>query len=411
MNEETAAAGLGTTRSLAKPERAGTSPARTTEERLISKRDLEDLMQREAKPGSPVLSIYLDTDQGKAINVNRAFEVILKNTLREVQQPLDKPRRKEFEADAQRVLAFLEDYRDPKRGLVIFCDASEDFFWFRALGVGVRNGVWWRDTPHVRPLIELLDEHERYGVLLTDRGQARLFTIFLGEIEEHVQAFAKADVTHVKTSGADHLRSQMNFQRKADEHAHSHLKHVAELMSRLARVHEFDRLILAGTVEATSQLYGLLAKPLRTRVTGKVSLPVETSEARVLEETLKIEAEVERKRETELVEELITVANKREKAVLGVDETLLALQERRIWQLLYADGLTARGSQCTKCEALLAKESEPCPYCGGSVRAVDDLIALAAAEVLQVQGKVEQVRGVAAERLKEVGSVGAFLRF
>ena len=37
-----------------------------------------------------------------------------------------------------------------------------------------------------------------------------------------------------------------------------HFKHVVEMLSRLARVHEFDRLILAGTTEATSELSGLL---------------------------------------------------------------------------------------------------------------------------------------------------------
>src|SRR5260370_13795334 len=193
---------------------------------MITKRDLEPTLQRESNPASPVLSVYLDTDQSKAINVNRAFEVVLKNMLRDIGQTLDNSARKEFEADAEQVLGFLNHYREPKQGLVIFHDKSAGLFWIRALRVGVRNGVWWRDTPYVRPLIELVDEHERYGVVLTDREHARLFIIFLGEIEEDEEAFAKADVKHIKTSGTDHMRSQMNFQRKADEHAYSHLRQI-----------------------------------------------------------------------------------------------------------------------------------------------------------------------------------------
>ena len=378
---------------------------------MIRKRDLETLLQRESNPASPVLSVYLDTDQSKATNVNRAFEVVLKNMLRDIGETLDKSARKEFETDAEQVLGFLRHYREPKQGLVIFHDKSEGLFWIQALRVGVRNGVWWRDTPYVRPLMELLDEHERYGVVLTDREHARLFTIFLGEIEEDEEAFAKADVKHVKTSGTDHLRSQMNFQRKADEHAYSHLKHVAEMMSRLASINEFDRLILAGTVETTSELYGLLPKSLRTRVTSKVSLPVEANVKQVLEETLKIEEDLERKREVELVEELITAAAKNKQAVRGLDETLLALQEFRVWQLVYADGFVPRGGQCTNCGALLAKETESCSYCGKAVRLVDDLIELAAERVVEMEGRVEQVRGPAATRLKEAGSVGALLRY
>jgi peptide subunit release factor 1 (eRF1) len=378
---------------------------------MFSKKNLETLLQYEAKPGSPVLSAYLDTDQSNATNVNRGFEVVLKNMLRDVEQSLDNDARKEFETDAAQVLEYLKNYREPKQGLVIFQNKTEGLFWIQALRVAVRNGVWWRDTPYVRPLLELLDEHERYGVVLTDREHAWLFTVFLGEVEEHLEAFAKADVTHIKTSGTDHLRSQMNFQRKSDEHAHSHLKHIAELMSRLATIHEFDRLIIAGTVEATSELYGLLPKFLRTRVAGKISLAVESNVARVLEETLKIEEDVERKREVDLVEELITAASKQKQAVRGLDDTLLALQEWRVWQLVYADGFGPRGGQCTNCGALLAKDTEGCGYCGEAVRVVEDLIELAAARVMEMQGKVEQVRGAAATRLKEAGSVGALLRY
>jgi hypothetical protein len=49
------------------------------------------------------------------------------------------------------------------------------------------------------------------------------------------------------------------------------------------------------------------------------------------------------------------------------------------------------------------------------VRAVNDLIQLAAElaaeRVFDLEGNVEQVRGPAAARLKEVGSIGAVLHF
>jgi peptide subunit release factor 1 (eRF1) len=377
---------------------------------MISRSDIDSLRQRPAKPESPVLSVYLDTDQSKAVNVQRGFEVVLKNMLRQIAESLDKKRRLEFQSDSERVLKLLEDYRETLRGLAIFCDQSEDFLWVSELGVSVRDGVWWNETPFVRPLIELLDEHERYGVVLTDRREARMFTVLLGEIEELREAFASSDVTHIKEAGTDHLLSQMNIQRKADEHAHQHLKRVAEIMSRLARVREFDRLILAGTTEATSELASLLPKSLRTRIVRKISLPVAASEKQVLDETLKIEEEVERNRETELVEQLITAGSKQNQGVLGMEGTLLALQEWRVWQLIYADGFAPRGSQCTNCGALCTGRAS-CPYCGQSTNEISDLVDLAAARVLAMQGKVEEVRGQAATRLQEVGSIGALLRF
>ena len=37
----------------------------TESQTTLSKADLEELLRREAKPGSPVLSVFLDTDQSR----------------------------------------------------------------------------------------------------------------------------------------------------------------------------------------------------------------------------------------------------------------------------------------------------------------------------------------------------------
>jgi len=87
------------------------------------------------------------------------------------------------------------------------------------------------------------------------------------------------------------------------------------------------------------------------------------------------------------------------------------LQEWRVWQLVYTEGFNAQGSQCTNCQGLSATENKPCAYCGRPVRVVNDVIQLATELVFDLEGKVEQVRGPAAARLKEVGSTGAILRF
>ena len=377
----------------------------------LSRADLEELMKRDAKPGSPVLSVFLDTDQSREINLERAFGAVLKDMLREIRQKLDKEAQPEFDADAERIRQFVAEYRDVKRGLVVFCDASEKLFWHRELNVRVRNRARWDETPQVRPLIEMLDEYERYAVVLTDRKQARFFTIFLGEIEIRGQAEAPMEVTRIDEIGTDHIESQMTIQHKADQHAHLHLKNVAELTARLARVREFDRLILAGPVEATSELSGLLPKALRAKVVRQISLPINGSDALVLEETLKVEAEIEREHETELVRQLIDAAPAHRKAVVKLAPTIQAIQEQRVWQLIYADGFAPPGAQCGNCKALYAGEKAACDYCGQAVKGVSDFIDRAAERVLEMQGRVEEVRGLAAESLQEYGNIDAFLRW
>ena len=377
---------------------------------MFSRSDLDALLARRV-PGSRVLSVALNTDQTDAVNVNRGFEVEFRNRLRSVSQSLDPEQRNELNEDARPVSEFLEQYREPNRGLIIFSDRSEDFFWVMSFRTNIRNDVRWEERPYLRPLIELLDEHERYGVVLTDRQQARLFTIFLGDIEEYAEVFAQSDVEHISGPGQERAWSQKNIQRKADEHTHAHLKNVAEAMSRLARVHEFDRLILAGTPEVTSELMGLLPKRLRTSVVRETSLQINAPETEILEETLRIEQDVERQRETELVDGLLTAAGKQKQAVLGLDDTLRALQEFRVWRLVYADGFAASGGECTNCGALLTDVKESCSFCGKPVSEVNDLIDLTAARVTESGGKVELIHDPAATRLSNAGNIGAFLRY
>lgn len=379
---------------------------------MISREEVEGLMLREVRPGSPVLSVYLDTDQSREINIERGFETVLKDMLREIKQRLDKDEKGRFQADAERVQQFVkEEYRDVKRGLVIFCDDSEDFFQHIELNVTVRSVARWDETPYVRPLVELLDEYERYCVALADRERARLFTIYLGEIEEHRETEASADVRHIKSSGLDHLRSQMNIERKADEHAHWHFKHVAERLSWMARNYEFDRLVLAGTDEATSHISALLPTRLQPRVVRRINMPLDVSDSYVLQETLKVEQEVEREREQELVRELLEAAGKHNRAVVKLGATLRAIDEWRVMHLVYADGFTPPGGQCVNCRALYAEKKDACDYCGRAVREVGDLIDRADARVLEMSGKVEEVFGDAATRLRREGSIGALLRW
>jgi peptide subunit release factor 1 (eRF1) len=377
---------------------------------MITKLDIKGLLERKAVPGSPALSVYLDTDQADAANLNRMFEVALSNALREVEETLDSPQRKDFEGDAIRVLEFIEGYRPHAKGLVIFCDSSEGFFRVHELQVPVKTKVQWSEKPYLRPLLEIIDENERYGVILTDRSQARLFSIFLGEIEEYREAFSVADVTRIKGSERDHIRSQTRHQHRADTHALWHLKQVAESMEGVAERFAFDRLALAGQVEATTEVYRHLSKGLRAKVIGTLALAMDSSERQILAETLKLMKTAERTGEIEIVEHLIEAAEKQEQATIGLEQTIAAVQAGRVRQLVYAEGWVASGSRCSNCSSLMVNGDPICGYCGAPLHVVDDLLGRTARRVAAMGGVVEQVRGDAATRLQEAGGIGAFLR-
>jgi peptide chain release factor subunit 1 len=380
---------------------------------MITKAEMEILTLREGTPGRPILSVYLDIDQSRDANRNRKFEVTLSNLLRELGQRFENQHeREEFVADAERVTHFVSGYRPGARSLVILCDASENFLWSRELDAPLRSEARWSVTPYFRPLLEMLDEYERYGVILADRARARLFTIYLGKIEEHGESFAPGEVKTVKRPGRDRIRSDSRFQRKADQYAYRHLKRVAELAVELERRHDFGRLLLAGPVESTSQLQRLLPKHWQSRVFATLDLPVDSDPQTVLAATLRVAEEAERNGESMLVENLISdAARVEQRAVTGLDATLRALRLRRIRRLVYADGVSWPGGRCVNCAMLYEQEPEVCSYCGDAIRPVDDLVEQAAQRVVVSGGETEQVRGGAAERLGGAGGIGAFLKF
>jgi hypothetical protein len=187
---------------------------------MIEREEVQDLVNRTAKPGQPMLSVYLDVDSARELNRQRGFEAALKNMVRTLGKRIEGERgRKQFEADTARVQRFVAGLKPTAQGLVMFCHESDGLFWQRQLRARLRNDAHWADAPHVRPLLELFDDHERFGVVLVDKTRARLFTIFLGEIEEHAGAYAPAEVRHAKTIGKDRLHSQPGLERRAEHHA------------------------------------------------------------------------------------------------------------------------------------------------------------------------------------------------
>jgi peptide subunit release factor 1 (eRF1) len=373
---------------------------------MIAGADLARLRDRAPTPSSPVLSVYLEVDQSRAANLRGEFVTALKARLRAIEQRLGEAQREAFRADADRVLRFVADHEPRAKTLVAFADDSAGFFWSGELRASLPTDARWEPKPYLRPLLEVVDEHEPYAVVLVDKQRARLFTVFLGEVEEEREAIAAADVRHKKASGTDHWRSHMRFQRQDDMHVQSHLRQVAHLLEEVARGTVFHRLVLAGPVEATSELARVLSRPLAARVVGTLRLAVDAPAAEVLRQTLEVAARAERDAEQALVAQLLDAG------ALGLETVLIALQERRVLVLAYADGFAASGAECPRCRGLFVSADGPaCAYCGERLVAVGDVLERALERAEESGARAEPVRGEAAARLRAAGGIGAALRF
>ena len=114
--------------------------------------------------------------------------------------------------------------------------------------------------------------------------------------------------------------------------------------------------------------------------------------------------------EEQIVEQLI-IGDAHHPSALGLEPTVDALCQERVWRLIYADSFHPRGGRCVNCTMLFARTEGSCDYCGAAIKPVDDLLEQMIQRVLEQDGKIEEVTGDAALRLRQVGSIGAVLRF
>ena len=93
-----------------------------------------------------------------------------------------------------------------------------------------RDELTFGPVPHLAPLIDIVEDHERYAVALVDKERARLFTVFMAEIEA-TESF-EDEVPGKHDQGG---LSQMKYQRDHEKHVLWHLKRVVEELSGLLR--------------------------------------------------------------------------------------------------------------------------------------------------------------------------------
>src|SRR5918999_4602496 len=116
---------------------------------MISQTDIDTLANRNAVDGSPVLSVYLDMDQSKAANLNREFETALSSMLGSMAANLNQEEQSNFNLDAEPVRQFVAGLEPRAKGVIVFSDASENFFWTRETHVPLRNRARWMDTRYI----------------------------------------------------------------------------------------------------------------------------------------------------------------------------------------------------------------------------------------------------------------------
>jgi hypothetical protein len=348
-----------------------------------------------------VVSVYLDVD-GRRYPRHQDYEIAFERLLRGVVSD----GRPSTVDDLRRIEAYVKGGvdRSQTRGLALFACSAHQLWEVLHLSVPVHNQLVVNHTPHVRQLEAVVDNNERFGVLLADRQRARMFVFEQGELVDHSEQFDQLP-RHDDDQGdwdRDHVRDHVAA------HAHAHLRRAAHVAFAVYQEHPFDHLILAVPTELAAELERELHAYLQDRIAARIGLPASASLAAIRRAASEVEAQVERAKDASLVQRLRDRVGARNGAVAGLEAVLLAMSERRIETLVVSDGFVTGGWRCWNCNYVAVK-GRACPRCGQAMVRVDDVVEEAIEVALGCSSRV--VTCIDNPDLDVLGGIGALLRF
>ena len=367
---------------------------------MFNQAQLQELLSYQPN-GHEVVSVYIDTDSGKA--TKDAIKLQVRGMLKSAQLTEEKDA-----AEIERYLDHSYDWKQP--GLALFCSNGGDFFRAYPAAIPFRNRVRLGYKPYVKPLAHLFDYYAHYGVILVDRVGARFFEFHLGELQA-TEGTMGEDVRKLKQgrgSSAVGMRGGVGGARHENEVGQRNLREAANIANQFFTDKPIRRLFLGGTAETVAQFKDMLPKQLQSCIAGTFSIDMTAGDHEVRQQTLALLQEANQAREEKLVKDLITAHAKGGNAVIGLDDTLQAICDKRIETLVISDGFKKPGYVQDNSGYIVANLAKS-PLSDRELTAVNDVVDAAVAQTMSLGGHVEVIAGN--HNLEDVGRIGAILRF
>lgn len=356
---------------------------------------------------APVISLYLDAraDQHGQQNFLPFVRKQLTNRIKSYDNQSDE--QTSLEEDFVRIVRYLESDVPPSvQGLAIFaCSKAKDWFEVGQFDAPFeRNRLFVSDRPHLYPLARLIDQYRRYAVVLADTNRAQIFVFAAGRAVDR-QEVENVKTKHSKVGGW----SQSRYQRHEQNYHLQHAKEVVEMLERIVREEGVEQIILAGDEETVIPLLReQMPKPLAEKVIDALSLGINTPEHELLEESLTAFRRFDSLDDMQKVERLLNEYRADDLGVAGVPETLAALSNGQVEEMLIAakpERIQFDEEEVKKILELY-KTDERLPETLDQRTVADELVrranVLSSAKITFIEDST---------RLERVGGVGALLRY
>lgn len=279
----------------------------------------------------PVLSLYLDA-RPNDVGRERYGPFLRKELKRRVESYAPRsPERDSIEADAARVEEYVRE-RLPHEAntLALFACSATGLFEAAPLEVSLgESRLFVGSQPHLYPLARLLERYRRYAALMVDSHVARLFVFGLGTALEQTE-IVNPKTRRTMVGGW----SQMRYQRHVDHRHLKHAKEAAQALTNAVRDEGIEQVILAGEDGILPLVREELTKDIAEKIIETVSMPLRTPEHEVVAATLESFRRHDAATDVETVKRLLDEFRAGGLAIVGLNDTLAALEAGQVDELV-----------------------------------------------------------------------------
>jgi len=234
----------------------------------------------------------------------------------------------------------------PENGLLIFCgwtQQSNDLeYWEIIPPIPIQKKLYMCDSIfHVEVLEEILKTHHTYGIIIVERDESTI-----GLLQGSTIRVLKRIETYVHGKHGKGGQSQRRFERQIESAYEYHLKKTAEEANKifLPMLDKLNGIIVAGPAFAKEDFVDVdeLDYRLRKKIIGLVSAQYQGYEGlrEAVNNAINLIKETEYAKQKEAFDELMEAMNiSPEKVVVGLQETMRALEEGRLDKVFIAEDL------------------------------------------------------------------------
>jgi peptide chain release factor subunit 1 len=293
---------------------------------------LERLSAFETAP-YPVISLYLNTQPNE--RGRDQYQAFVRKEFKARAQTYapNSPERASLDRDFERIGRYLETELQPSaNGVAIFaCDAGE---LFEAVQLDAPLDDHWLyigDRPHLYPLARVASQFPVYAALLADTTSARIVVVVQGRVADSVS------IEGVKTRRQSQGGwSQARYQRHLENYHLQHVKDVIEALDRVVAREGIEQILVAGDPVVIPLLREQMPKHLAEKIVERISVDANAGDDEVIEASLEAMKKLNERTDRERVEAAVGAYRAGGLGVVGPDETLLALTNGQVDELLIA---------------------------------------------------------------------------